>query len=156
MPVRPHPNRPKRFRARYRIRNWPQYEAGLKRRGDLTLWLEEATIAEWQAPRRTTSGGQARYSDLAIGLVLILRLVFHLALRQAEGFARSVLRLLSGSSGKSRGYWRASDAGLAAWTVSATMSPAEGVTMGVPVDSCLRNRIGDILPSLEALPGQRQ
>ena len=38
--------------------------------------------------------GQARYSDAAIELVLILRLVFHLALRQAEGLARSVLRLL--------------------------------------------------------------
>jgi hypothetical protein len=35
-----------------------------------------------------------RYSDLAIELVLTLRLVFHLALRQAEGFASSVLRLL--------------------------------------------------------------
>jgi DDE family transposase len=94
MPSRPHPNRPKRFRARYRIRNWPQYEAGLKRRGDLTLWLDESAIAEWQAPRRTTPGGQALYSDLAVELVLALRLVFHLALRQAEGFARSVLRLL--------------------------------------------------------------
>src|SRR5829696_962952 len=94
MPVRPHPNRPKRFRARYRIRNWPQYEAGLKRRGDLTLWLEEAVIAGWHASRRTTPGGQALYSDLAIELVLILRLVFHLALRQAEGFSSSVLRLL--------------------------------------------------------------
>ena len=94
MPVRPHPNRPKRFRARYRIRNWPQYEAGLKRRGDLTLWLDEAAIAGWHASRRTTPGGQARYSNLAIELVLILRLVFHLALRQAEGFASSVLRLL--------------------------------------------------------------
>src|SRR3712207_1071543 len=94
MPFRPNPNRPKRFRAQYRIRNWPQYEAGLKRRGDLTLWLDQAAIAEWQAPRRTTPGGQALYSDLAIELVLILRLVFHLALRQAEGFASSVLRLL--------------------------------------------------------------
>jgi hypothetical protein len=94
MPVRLNPNRPKRFRARYRIRNWREYEAGLKRRGDLTLWLDEAAIAGWQAPRRTTPGGQALYSDLAIELVLILRLVFHLALRQAEGFARSVLRLL--------------------------------------------------------------
>src|SRR5215203_7387908 len=73
MPFRPHPNQPKRFRARYRIRNWPQYEAGLKRRGDLTLWLEEAAIAGWQASRRTTPGGQARYSDLAIELVLPLR-----------------------------------------------------------------------------------
>ena len=94
MPFGPHPNRPKRFRARYRIRNWPQYEAGLKRRGDLTLWLDESAITEWQAPRRTTPGGQALYSDLAIELVLALRLAFHLALRQAEGFARSVLRLL--------------------------------------------------------------
>ena len=94
MPLRLNPNRPKRFRARYRIRNWPQYEAGLKRRGDLTLWLDEAAIAGWHAARRTTPGGQALYSDLAIELVLTLRLVFHLGLRQAEGFTQSVLRLL--------------------------------------------------------------
>src|SRR5918998_777380 len=28
-------------KARYRVQNWPTYEAGLKRRGDLTLWLDE-------------------------------------------------------------------------------------------------------------------
>src|SRR5215212_604509 len=94
MSFRPHPNRPQRFRARYRIRNWPQYEAGLKRRGDLTFWLDETAIAEWQAPRRTTPGGQALYSDFAIELVLTLRLVFHLGLRQAEGLTSSVLGLL--------------------------------------------------------------
>src|SRR5215203_2198972 len=94
MPVRLNPNRPKRFRVRYHIRNWPQYEAGLKRRGDLTFWLDEAAIAEWQAPRRTTPGGQALYSDLAIELMLTLRLVFHSGLRQAEGLTSSVLRLL--------------------------------------------------------------
>ena len=80
--------------ARYRVRNWPAYEAGLKRRGDLTLWLDEDALTGWQAPRRSTPGGQARYSDAAIEPVLTLRLVFHLALRQAEGFAASVLRLL--------------------------------------------------------------
>ena len=80
--------------ARYRVRNWPAYEAGLKRRGDLTLWLDEDALTGWQAPRRSTPGSQARYSDAAIELVLMLRLVFHLALRQAEGFAASVLRLL--------------------------------------------------------------
>ena len=93
MPFRLNPNRPKRFRARYRIRNWPQYEAGLKRRGDLTFWLDETAIAGWQAPRRTTPGGQALYSDRAIELVLALRLVFRLGLRQAEGIVTSVLRL---------------------------------------------------------------
>ena len=81
-------------KTRYRVQNWPAYEAGLKRRGDLTLWLDESAIASWQAPRRTTPGGQARYSDAAIELVLMLRLVFHLALRQAEGFAASIFRLL--------------------------------------------------------------
>ncbi|WP_245624565.1 transposase [Belnapia moabensis] len=47
----------------------------------------------WQAPPRTMPGGQPLPSDAAIKLVLVLRLVFHLALRQAEGFALSVLRL---------------------------------------------------------------
>src|SRR3712207_2686662 len=95
MPFRHHAARRHRIpQARYRVRNWREYETGLKRRGDLTLWLEEAAIAGWQAPRRTTPGGQAWYSEVAIELVLTLRLVFRLALRQAEGFAASVLRLL--------------------------------------------------------------
>ena len=81
-------------KARYRVRNWREYEAGLTRRGDLTLWLDEDATAGWQAPRRTTPGGQAWYSDVAIELALTLQLVFHLALRQAEGFTASVLRLL--------------------------------------------------------------
>jgi hypothetical protein len=81
-------------KARYRVQNWRTYEAGLKRRGDLTVWLDEAAVAGWRAPRRTTPGGQAWYSDAAVELVPMLRLVFHLALRQAEGFAASVLRLL--------------------------------------------------------------
>ena len=72
-------------KARYRVANWPAYEAGLCRRGEVAFWLDEAAIVGWQAPRRTTPGGQPLYSDLAIELVLTLRLVFHLALRQAEG-----------------------------------------------------------------------
>jgi hypothetical protein len=61
------------LKTRYRVQNWPTYEAGLKRRGDLTLWLDEAALAKWQAPRRTTPGGQARYSDAAIELVSLPR-----------------------------------------------------------------------------------
>jgi hypothetical protein len=94
MPLKFNNNRSKRLRAQYRIWNWPQYDAGLRRRGDLTLWLDEAAMAGWQAPRRATPGGQACYSDLVIELVLMLRLVFHLALRQAEGFVGSVFRML--------------------------------------------------------------
>ena len=51
-------------------------------------------IGELGDTRRSTPGGQHRYSDLAIELVLTLRLVFHLALRQAEAFSQSVLALL--------------------------------------------------------------
>jgi hypothetical protein len=82
-------------KQRLRVMNWPAYEAGLRRRGDLTFWLDEAAHANWQAPRRTTPGGQSIHSDVAIELVLTLRLMFHLALRQAEAFTRSVLALLS-------------------------------------------------------------
>jgi len=39
-------------------------------------------------------GGHTRYSEAAIELVPMFRLVFHLALRQAEGFAASILGLL--------------------------------------------------------------
>ena len=81
-------------RARYRVTNWPVYEAGLRRRGDLTFWLHENALANWAAPKRSTRGGQPLYADLAIELVLTVRLVFELALRQAEAFARSVLKLL--------------------------------------------------------------
>ena len=81
-------------RARRRITNWPAYEAGLRRWGDLTFWIDEAALSGWCAPRRTSRGGQPIYADLAIEVVLTLRLVFHLALRQVEGFTRSVMRLL--------------------------------------------------------------
>ncbi len=77
-------------RARYRVTNWPANEAGLRRRGDLTLWLEEAALDGRAAPKRSSPGGQPRHSELAIELVPTLRLVFHLALRQAEAFSRSV------------------------------------------------------------------
>ena len=81
-------------KMRRRVTNWPAYEAGLQRRGDLTFWLDETALTGWRAPRRTTRGGQPVYAEVAIELVLTLRLVFHLALRQVEGFARSVFRLL--------------------------------------------------------------
>jgi len=49
---------------------------------------------KWQILNHASPGGQPLYFELAIKLVLTLRLVFRLALRQAEAFSRSVLRLL--------------------------------------------------------------
>jgi len=81
-------------KARYRVTNWPAYDRGLVGRGDLRLWIADDPLAAWAAPRRRTRGGQARFSDLAIAMVLVLASVFRLPLRQTEGFARSILAVM--------------------------------------------------------------
>ena len=79
---------------KFRVSNWREYEAGLRRRGSLTLWVTPEALSKWQAPRRKTRGGQHRYSDLAIETALTLGLVFGLRLRQAEGLLESVLQMM--------------------------------------------------------------
>ena len=74
-----------------KVQNWPAYEAGLRRRGSLTLWIEDAALGDWQT---TGPGGQARYTDAAIQTSLTLRTAFKLALRQTEGLMASVLTLM--------------------------------------------------------------
>lgn len=81
-------------KQRHRVTNWADYNEGLRRRGDLTVWISEDALALWSAPRRTTRGGQPHYSDLAIELCLTLGLVFKQPLRQTQGLMRSIARLL--------------------------------------------------------------
>src|ERR1700727_2233962 len=66
-------------KARRRITNWPAYEAGLQRGVDLPFWRDETVLSGWRAPRRTSRGGQPIYADIAIEVVLTMRLVFPLA-----------------------------------------------------------------------------
>ncbi len=68
-------------KSRYRIRNWPEYEAGLRRRGDLTIWLSEDAIKSWREPPSGKPGGQRIYANIAIEAALTLRMIFHLPLR---------------------------------------------------------------------------
>ena len=81
-------------KSRYRVQNWPEYEASLRRRGDLTVWLSDAALEAWRAPASGKPGGQRTYSDMAIEAALTIRMVFHLPLRQTEGFLRSLADLL--------------------------------------------------------------
>src|SRR5580698_8384321 len=81
-------------KPRYRVTNWSEYDASLKRRGSLTVWFTNEAIAAWRADPRTTPGGQAHYSALAISTALTMGLVFGLALRQTEGLIGSVIGLL--------------------------------------------------------------
>jgi hypothetical protein len=82
------------YKTRYRVGNWPAYDRALVQRGDITLWLAPEAIATWAAVGVGTRGGQLQYSDLAIETALTLRLLFHLPLRQAEGFLTSLFVLM--------------------------------------------------------------
>jgi hypothetical protein len=81
-------------KPRYRVTNWAEYDASLKRRGSLTVWFTEDAIQAWRAEPRTTPGGQPHYSALAITTALTMRMVFGLGLRQTEGLIGSIIGLL--------------------------------------------------------------
>src|SRR3954451_8364998 len=77
-----------------KVANWRAYDASLRQRGSLPVWFTEAAVAAWAAEPRTTPGGQAHYSSLAITTALTLKAVFRLALRQTEGLIGSIIGLL--------------------------------------------------------------
>jgi hypothetical protein len=81
-------------KPRYRVTNWADYDAALRRRGSLTVWFTDEAVTAWRAEPRTTPGGQPRYSVMAIATALTMGMVFGLALRQTEGLIGSVIRLL--------------------------------------------------------------
>ena len=81
-------------KMKFRVNNWAEYDAGLRRRGSLTLWVTPEVLDGWRAARRTTPSGQTVYSELAIETGMMLRLAFNLALRQTEGLMISIFGLL--------------------------------------------------------------
>ena len=83
-----------RYKTRYRVTNWAEYDRALRDRGDITLWLTPAAIAAWTPLATGAPGGQRRYSDVAIETALAVRLVFGLPWRQTEGLLRSVVSLM--------------------------------------------------------------
>ena len=81
------------YKTEYRVRNWREYEQGLRARGDVTIWFSEEATANWISRSAGARGGPRLYSDLAIETSLTLRTVFGLPLRQTEGFVGSLLRM---------------------------------------------------------------
>ena len=81
-------------RARYRVENWAAYDAALRRRGDLTIWVTPAAIAAWAPAKSGRRGRPARYADIAIEAGIMLRLAFGRPWRQTEGLLGSLLRRL--------------------------------------------------------------
>ena len=83
-----------KYKRKYRIGNWTEYDRALVQRGDITLWISTDATDAWKPEPSSRRGGQRKFSDHAIETVLTLRLVFKLPLRQAEGCLRSVFSLM--------------------------------------------------------------
>ncbi len=80
------------FIFKYRVRNWREYNRALVHRGSITLWLDEQGVAA--LCNEEMSGRPRIYTDTAIECALIVKAVFHLSLRTAQGFLESVVRLM--------------------------------------------------------------
>ena len=78
-------------KPRYRTTNWKQYNAALKARGSLSIWLDKRMA--WFAAASGKRGRSPKFSDAAIQFCLTLKNLFGLALRQTTGLVESVLKL---------------------------------------------------------------
>ncbi len=56
-------------RQRFKVTDWGDYDASLRPRGSLAVWVTEETIAAWTVGLRTTQGGQRTETALAILIV---------------------------------------------------------------------------------------
>ena len=81
----------KRPRGKYKTTNWASYNASLKARGSLTVWLDKDL--QWYAPATGKRGRQPIFSDATIQFCLSIKSLLGLPLRQSLGMVESLLRL---------------------------------------------------------------
>ncbi len=83
------------MKQEYRVKNWSEYNEGLKQRGSLTFWITEEVIEQWLEKDKTGKrGASPTYSDVAIATVATIKSVMKMAGRQAQGFVESLFRLM--------------------------------------------------------------
>jgi IS5 family transposase len=79
----------------YRLRNWSEYTQALRQRASITLWVEEAALSGWINPTLSGKRGATDfYSEGAILCCLTLKQIYHLPLRQLQGFVSAVFALM--------------------------------------------------------------
>ncbi|EYD74387.1 Mobile element protein [Rubellimicrobium mesophilum DSM 19309] len=71
--------------------NWSSYNAALRRRGSLLVWLDREM--EWLAPASHRPGRPQTFSDAAIQFCLGIKVLFGLAPRQTIGMVESLLKM---------------------------------------------------------------
>ena len=106
-------------------RNWSEYNAGLKQRGSLTFWLDQAVIDSWyNATLSGKRGASNDYSDIAIATFVTMKSVYHQAGRQTQGLLESLFELM-------------------------------GVELDVPDHSTVSRRMGKLEIALPVVPKER-
>ena len=78
--------------TKYQTKNWPSYNAALKRRGSLSIWFDLEMV--WVPPPSGKRGRQLQFSNAAIQTCLTLKVLFGMPLRQTTGFVASLLRMV--------------------------------------------------------------
>ena len=82
-------------KQKFRITNWHTYNKALISRGSMTFWLDDEALKSWYDTSPPSAHGRPlRYSDLAITTVLVIKRVFRLTLRAAQGFIDSIFALM--------------------------------------------------------------
>lgn len=85
----------KQKKQKYRIRNWHEYNAALKARGSLTLWIDVAALQGWQCRDKSGRRGASQtYTDSAVLCALTLQAVYRLPLRATVGLLSSLFSLM--------------------------------------------------------------
>src|SRR5476649_2361462 len=80
-------------KRKYRTTNWKVYNAALKQRGSLLIWVDQDMCWHGSVSGSGKRGRSPKYSEAAIQFCLTIKGLFNLALRQAMGMTQSLLKL---------------------------------------------------------------
>lgn len=82
-------------KQQYKVTNWANYNAALKKRGRIDIFIHQKLITNWSKTRiHDGHGSSQQYSHEAILACHQLRLLFHLPLRQTQGFIESLFAMM--------------------------------------------------------------
>ena len=87
-------------KQKHKVANWSDYNAILKRRGDIEIWLSQDLVENWYFEQRVYdgSGSSKQYTDMAIILCHEIRQVYKFPLLQTKGIINSPLNVASNST----------------------------------------------------------
>ena len=85
----------KSAKSKNQIRNLPEYNAALKKRGSLAIWVCQDVVKHWIAKEKNgRRGASDTYTDLAIETMAAVQAVFSLPGHQTQGFLESIFELM--------------------------------------------------------------